>query len=103
MQRSFGSAARAGYDAALIMLGTNDLAHKGVTAEQVVAAIVEMHTVCHSYGLRTVALPIPPSFFSATKRDDLVEYQTMRIRVNAQLKEWAVRWKFTLFCRVRLY
>ena len=77
------------YDAALIMLGTNDLA-QGVTAEAIVAAITQLHTVCHSFGIRTVALPILPNYFSYTSRKDLVAYQTTRQQVNHLLEEWTV-------------
>ena len=80
------------YDAALIMLGTNDLAKTELSAGDILTAITELHTLCHSYGLRTVALPIPPNRFSAMPargREDLVQYQARRERVNCLLKEWA--------------
>jgi lysophospholipase L1-like esterase len=80
------------YDAALIMLGTNDLAQMELSAEDILTAITELHALCHSYGLRTVALPIPPNRFSsvpARGREDLVQYQARWERVNCLLKEWA--------------
>ncbi len=79
------------YDAALIMLGTNDLTQQGITAHQIVAAITQLHTVCHSFGVRTVALPILPNFWSCTPREDLVAYRTMRQQVNCLLEEWTVQ------------
>lgn len=83
------------------MLGTNDLAQEGVTAQEIVAAITQLHMVCHSYGLRTVALPIPPSRASSTPREDLVMYQNTRQQVNRLLKDWTVivAMRFLLSCR----
>jgi hypothetical protein len=95
------------YDAALIMLGTNDLAQKGVTAQEIAAAITQLHTVCHSFGIQTVALPILPNYFSCTtSRDDLVAYQTTRRQVNRLLEEWTVPTccpTFSLACRIGTY
>lgn len=72
------------------MLGTTDLAREGVTAQEIVAAIIQLHMVCHSYGVQTVALPIPPNRASSTPRDDLVMFENTRQQVNRLLKEWTV-------------
>ena len=82
------------YTAALVQLGTNDLADSTAvggsrTAEEILAAITSIHTLCHTHGLKTVALPIPPNKHSATKataRNGLAPYQAMREQVNGLLQ-----------------
>ena len=72
-----------------MQLGTNDLADSSATAESIFQSIRQLHEVCHSYGIRTAALPIPPNKASSLARPALESYQSMRRRVNELLEEWA--------------
>merc|ERR1712032_1029022 len=74
------------FDLALIMAGTNDLARNDPSqVEAVTADIQALHAACHAFGVRTVALGIPPR--DAVERDAL--YRRYWQNVNLRLENWA--------------
>jgi ASC-1-like (ASCH) protein len=72
-------------DGVLLMAGTNDLA-SDATADEVLAAIRELHRVCvHEFGLKTIALSVPPNRAAAERVDGG--------GVSAFVKSYVARWR----------
>merc|ERR1712070_1319949 len=87
------------FDLALIMLGTNDLAVKGMTAKKVVNNIQILHRVCHMKSIPTVALSIPDNECVPDNVKELRKrghdrgyrnkYHNLWCEANDLLREWA--------------
>merc|ERR1719253_877807 len=77
------------FDLAIIMAGTNDVGDASMSPESIVTSVRSLHAACHSVGVRTVALSVPPSYASvqSPKQDPL--YQGRWQKVNQLLGEWA--------------
>eukprot|EP01006_Ploeotia_vitrea_P012588 TRINITY_DN33286_c0_g1_i1.p1 TRINITY_DN33286_c0_g1~~TRINITY_DN33286_c0_g1_i1.p1 ORF type:complete len:230 (+),score=29.59 TRINITY_DN33286_c0_g1_i1:64-690(+) len=73
------------YTHCIIMGGTNDLADM-VPADTLFGNLMKLHQMCHSAGVKTVALPIPPSKWLTPS---LEQPYKIREEVNQRLKEWA--------------
>jgi lysophospholipase L1-like esterase len=68
----------------VIMAGTNDLG-MGYPPGDVVRNVISLHRMCHTHGIRTVALSLPPNIASETNST----YQEKWLEVNKNLREWA--------------
>eukprot|EP01048_Picozoa_sp_COSAG05_P016477 COSAG05_NODE_2124_length_3525_cov_2.233800_2_plen_263_part_00 len=95
LQRRLGGSTSAAleapqYTAALIMGGTNDLAVQWEAAE-IMASLRTLHECCYSFGLRTVALCVPPNRVTAATSDDpgLLAYQSNYHTLNRLIAEFA--------------
>lgn len=80
------------FDLALIMAGTNDLGSKRAVAEDVAQDIIDLHSVCHSTGIRTVALSVPPNEAVNESRRYRAKWQ----KTNTILHSWVEKEKNAL-------
>ncbi|CAE7668071.1 unnamed protein product [Symbiodinium sp. CCMP2592] len=72
------------FDIVIIQAGFHDLAHGHTTPAGVSVAVQCLHTICHSKGVRTVALTIPPSHVLSQS----AKHQARWEEVNNRLKSW---------------
>lgn len=75
------------YTVVIIMAGTNDLAYRH-SADDILRNVQQLHSACHARGLRTVALPIPPSEHTVPPRQIQI-LASEREKFNEALERWA--------------
>jgi len=74
------------YTVVVIMVGTNDLSYSH-PAEQILSDVQKLHALCHRRGVRTIALPIPPSkYVFANSVPTIASHWRV---YNKALEEWA--------------
>jgi len=74
------------YTVAVIMVGTNDLSYAH-PAEQILSDVQKLHALCHRRGVRTIALPIPPSTYATGNAVQRISAHWSVF--NKALEEWA--------------
>jgi len=72
------------FDLVAIMLGTNDLGHRGDPL-RIAHHVAKLHKACHDEGVRTVALSVPPNMGVVESKS----YRRKWKQTNDHISEWA--------------
>lgn len=96
--------------AAVIMIGTNDLAEESNAPPQILEAITAHHKACHDRGVKTLCVSVPENAFTAAGTNAPTwksppGYTKRWQDLNVLLKKWAGEEPMTVFveCPVRYF